>query len=101
MELHKLIEQVERVSQNYARKFGIRREKNWYMLKLQEEVGELTQSYLMMMGKARKKDKNAKQIKKEFQEEVIDVLCHTLLLAKHHGVDIKKTLQEKWLQWEK
>lgn len=55
MNVEQLSEEVEQISQIYAEIFHIERDANWFVLKLQEEVGELIQSYLMLIGKARAK----------------------------------------------
>jgi len=78
-------------------KFIISRNKLWYLLKLNEEMGELTQAYLSMNGQGRHKNKTAKELKSAFEHEIADVLCHILLLAKSEGVDLKKAIDEKWL----
>ena len=101
MDIKILTEKVERISQIYAKKFNITRGKSWFVLKLQEEMGELIQSYLMMSGQARKKDKESKELKADFENEVADVLSHTLLLAKHFNIDIEKVIKDKWLKWDK
>jgi NTP pyrophosphatase (non-canonical NTP hydrolase) len=97
MNISKVIRAITKVSNNYARKFGIRRDNNWYILKLQEELGELIQSYLMMTGKARQKDKSKAQIEAEFKKEVADVFCQVLLLAKRFNVDLEQEVKTKWL----
>lgn len=101
MDVNKVTKAVRKVSNIYAKKFGIRRDADWYILKLQEELGELIQSYLMMSGKARKKDKTKAEITEDFHKEMADVFCHVLLLAKYHGVDLEKEVNEKWLVWGK
>lgn len=101
MNVHKVTRQVKKVSDAYAKKFGIRRDSNWYILKLQEEMGELIQSYLMMTGKARQKDKTKDQITAEFRKEMADVFCHVLLMARHHKINLEKEVLEKWLVWNK
>lgn len=101
MDLEHLSEEVEQVSQIYAKKLGIERDATWFLLKLQEEVGELTQSYLMLTGNARAKGKSPEEIQTEFRKEVADVFCHTLLLARFHGIDLEKEVEEKWLTWRK
>ena len=101
MNISKVLRAITKVSNNYARKFGIRRDNNWYILKLQEELGELIQSYLMMTGKARQKDKSKLQITEDFHKEMADVFCHVLLLAKHHKINLEKEVEEKWLVWDK
>jgi len=101
MDFKKLIEKIDTVSKLYSKKFHIHREANWYMLKLQEEVGELTQSYLSMSGRGRTKDKKPQQLKKEFAQELADVFCHVLLLAKSNAVDIEKAVEDKWFKWSR
>lgn len=99
MNIHKLTAKFEKVSEAYAKKFNIERDADWYVLKLQEELGELIQSYLMYRGKARLKGKTSEEIRKDFEGEVGDVLCHVLLLAKHFHVDLDKVIKEKWVKW--
>jgi NTP pyrophosphatase (non-canonical NTP hydrolase) len=86
------------VSELYSKKFKISRNKLWYLLKLQEEMGELTQAYLSMNGQGRHKNKTPQELKSDFENEVADVLCHVLLLAQSEGVDLKKAIDEKWLK---
>jgi NTP pyrophosphatase (non-canonical NTP hydrolase) len=95
MDIQHLTENVEQVSQRYAEKFNIERDATWFILKLQEEVGELTQSYLMLSGKARTKGKSAEEIESEFKQELADVFCQTLLLARFYGIDLEKEVEEK------
>jgi NTP pyrophosphatase (non-canonical NTP hydrolase) len=98
MNLKSLITKIERVSELYSKKFKISRNKLWYLLKLQEEMGELTQAYLSMNGQGRHKNKTPQELKSDFENEVADVLCHVLLLAQSEGVDLKKAIDEKWLK---
>ena len=99
MDIGTLTAQVEDVSQAYASRFGIVRDENWQILKLQEEVGELTQAYLMRQGQARSKGLDAAEIDAVFRQEVADVLSHVLLLAHHHGIDVVDEIRRKWLVW--
>lgn len=99
MDIHKITQLVEEVSLTYTNKFEITRDSDWFLFKLQEELGELTQAYLMMSQRARTKGKSTKNLHKDFQDEVADVFCHILLLAHHHNIDIEKAVEEKWLKW--
>lgn len=101
MNIKQLTNEVEKVSQNYIAKFDIERDKSWFVLKLQEELGELIQSYLMMNGKGRKKGKSEKELREDFNREMADVFCHVLLLAKSQKVDLEKEVNKKWLVWNK
>jgi NTP pyrophosphatase (non-canonical NTP hydrolase) len=99
MNLRKLADEVEAVSKIYARKYGIDRDDTWFLLKLQEEVGELTQVFLMRSGQARSKGLSADELESQFRSELADVLCQVLLMARHHGVDLETEVERKWLVW--
>ena len=101
MNVRVVTRQIKKISDLYAKKFGIRRDGNWYILKLQEEMGELIQSYLMMKGRARQKDKSKEEIEAEFRKEMADVFCHVLLLARHYKINLEKEVNSKWLVWDK
>jgi NTP pyrophosphatase (non-canonical NTP hydrolase) len=99
MDIHELTEKIEKISENYSIKYQFERDSDWFVLKLQEEVGELIQAYLMVQGKARQKGKSKEQIRDDFENEVADVLAHTLLLAKHFHVDLDRVFEGKWVKW--
>jgi len=101
MDIKTLTEEIEKVSLSYTERFAIKRDSDWYILKLQEELGELTQSYLMMIGQARKKGKTEEQLIQDFRHEVADLFSHILLLAKYHNIDLEKEVEDKWLVWTK
>jgi NTP pyrophosphatase (non-canonical NTP hydrolase) len=101
LDIKHLSDELEHVSQIYAKKFAIERDATWFVLKLQEEVGELIQSYLMLTGKARTKEKSVEEIQADFYKEVADVFCQTLLLARFYNIDLAKEVEEKWLLWNK
>ncbi|MDY7086982.1 MAG: MazG nucleotide pyrophosphohydrolase domain-containing protein [Actinomycetota bacterium] len=95
----RLTDDAEEISRGYARRHGITRDAAWFLLKLQEEVGELTQAFLMRTGQARSKGHTQQEIEDMFRGELADVLCHVLLLARHHGVDLEEAVERKWLVW--
>ncbi|TDD11085.1 pyrophosphatase [Nonomuraea deserti] len=97
MDLSRLSDEVESVSQRYAEKLGIERDDTWFLLKLQEEVGELTQAFLMRTGRARTKGRTEDELDAGFRAELADVLCHVVLMARHHGVDLQAEIDRKWL----
>lgn len=99
MDLGRLSDDVEVVSRGYARVHGIDRDATWFLLKLQEEVGELTQAFLMRTGQARSKGNTPQELEDRFGAELADVLCHVLLMARHHDVDLTEQVERKWLVW--
>ncbi|MFC7342834.1 hypothetical protein [Saccharopolyspora griseoalba] len=100
MEIEELVERVEGVSARYAESLGFERHGEWFLLKLQEEVGELTQAFLMRQGLARPKGRDRAELDADFRAELADVFCQSLLLARHHGIDLPAAVAEKWLVWE-
>ncbi len=99
MKLNKLTQQFEQISSIYADKFDINRDDEWFLLKLSEELGELTQAYLKMKKQTRVDDIPDRQLTHQFEDEVADVLGQLLLLANHFEVDLETAVQRKWLCW--
>ena len=99
MDLNELTDRIETVSANYAKIFGFTRDDTWFLLKLQEEVGELTQAHLRISGQARAKGRTQEQIGEDFRSEIADVLCQILLLARHHGIDPVEAIDAKWMKY--
>jgi NTP pyrophosphatase (non-canonical NTP hydrolase) len=97
MDVRLLEEGLETVSHLYAERFGIERDDNWFVLKLHEEVGELTQAFLMRSGQARDKGLPPAELDRQFRAEVADVLAQVLVMARHFGVDVQDELERKWL----
>jgi NTP pyrophosphatase (non-canonical NTP hydrolase) len=97
MDLRLLEDDLEAVSRLYAERFGIDRDDNWFVLKLHEEVGELTQAFLMRAGQARAKGLSPAELEREFRAELSDVLAQVLIMARHFDVDVQGELERKWL----
>jgi aminoglycoside 6'-N-acetyltransferase len=98
-ELASLTHRLEAISQRYAAHFGFDRSDAWFLLKLQEELGELTQAALKMQGQARTRGQSAQDLRITFENEFADVLGQLLLLGHHHGIDVATVMQRKWLKW--
>ncbi len=99
--LNSLMEKCETVSSKYAHNNSIDRSQDWFLFKLQEELGELTKAYLNVKGLGRKTDKSDKQLKAELAQELADVLGHVLLFAKHNKIDLEEAVNDKWLKYLK
>jgi len=97
--IFEISEKVETVSQGYIGKIGVVRTPDWFVLKLQEELGELTQAYMKVKGQARTNGKTSEELNHAMAEEAADVFCHVLLFAKHNGIDLDKAVKEKWLKY--
>jgi len=85
---------VLRISDIYAREHGIDRSGDWAILKLQEELGELTAEHLRMSGRARGAADAGK-----LGDEAADVLGMLLIYCDQAGIDLEQAMQRKWLHW--
>jgi NTP pyrophosphatase (non-canonical NTP hydrolase) len=98
MDLKALQADVLRISDIYAAEHGIDRAKNgpgdWALLKLQEELGELTAEHLRMSGRARGEADASK-----LGDEAADVLGMLLIYCDSAGIDLEAAMQRKWLHW--
>ncbi|WP_417485911.1 phosphoribosyl-ATP pyrophosphohydrolase [Maricaulis sp.] len=95
--LDALADKIVRVSDIYAAHFDIDRSGDWPLLKLQEEVGELTQAYLTTTGRTRRPADDA--ARKQLALEMADALGMLLIMAKAEGIDMDAAMQDKWLHW--
>ncbi|MBZ5761066.1 MULTISPECIES: MazG nucleotide pyrophosphohydrolase domain-containing protein [Rhizobium] len=86
----------EEASRSYAEQNGIIRDTEWFLLKLQEEVGELTQAFNRKTGRGRRKGLSDEQLAETMEDEAADVLGHILLFAKAHDLDIAAAVERKW-----
>ena len=84
---------VLRISDIYAAEHDIDRDRDWAMLKLQEELGELTAEHLRLTGRARgAPDTHA------LGDEAADVLGMLLIYCARSGVDLEQAIPRKWLK---
>jgi NTP pyrophosphatase (non-canonical NTP hydrolase) len=94
MILSELSEKVARISDIYAAEHGIDRSGDWAILKLQEELGELTAEHLRISGRAR-----GEADPRALADEAADVLGMLLIYCSRAGIDIDQAMQDKWLHW--
>jgi NTP pyrophosphatase (non-canonical NTP hydrolase) len=69
------------------------------MLKLVEEVGELTRAHLKLSQRARVDVDEAAALRANFEDELADVLGQVLVLSQLANVDPCKAIDRKWLAW--
>lgn len=94
MHLKDLTADVQRISDIYAVEHGIDRDRDWALLKLQEELGELTAEHLRLSGRARGiPDESA------LGDEAADVLGMLLIYCARSGIDLEQAMRRKWLKW--
>ncbi|SMQ69752.1 NTP pyrophosphatase, house-cleaning of non-canonical NTPs [Devosia lucknowensis] len=97
--LAELSELVAEVSDTYASRNDIARDNDWYLLKVQEELGELSAEYLKSTGRGRLEGADAGEIRQALEDEAADVLAMLLLFARNNGIDLDAALERKWFQY--
>ena len=91
-----LSSRFDAASSAYAEANGIIRDHDWFLLKLLEEVGELTQIANRVSGRGRKKNMSDDDLRTSLADETADVLGHVLLFAHHHGLELEAAIARKW-----
>ena len=94
LDLKGLQADVLRISDIYAEQHGIERSADWALLKVQEELGELTAEHLRLSGRAR-----GEADPKALADEAADVLGMLLIYCERVGIDLELAMQRKWLRW--
>ncbi len=90
-------DRLEAISAAYATTYSIDRSGDWFLLKIQEEMGEMTQAWLARTGRSRRNEDDGTM---QLPSEVADVLCQLLLFARAAGIDLDAAVRDKWLRWE-
>ena len=97
--LSELSDLVAEVSDTYAARNDIARDADWYLLKIQEELGELAAEYLKTTGRGRLKGAGPAAIRQALEDEAADVLAMLLLFARDNRIDLDAALERKWFQY--
>ncbi|WP_117190734.1 nucleoside triphosphate pyrophosphohydrolase family protein [Rhizobium terrae] len=95
--LKKLAEQFEAASRAYAENHGMVRDPDWFLLKLQEEMGELTQAWNRKTGRGRRKGRTDEDVERDLADETADLLGHILLFAYQNHLDLAVAVERKWM----
>jgi NTP pyrophosphatase (non-canonical NTP hydrolase) len=80
----------------YAERFQIKRTDEFYLFKMQEELGELVRAFLELRGSEKKRKLTEEELKKKFAGDCASLVGNALILAQHFGVDLEKELKEKF-----
>jgi len=91
-----LMQKFEKASASYSASNSIERDPDWFMLKLQEEVGEVTQAWNRLTARGRARGKTPEEMRQDLSDEVADLLGHVLLLARHNQLDLTRSIERKW-----
>ena len=94
-----LTAKAEQVSQIYAARCDIRRDDDWFALKLQEELGELVAEYLRVSDRGRMGERSKEAMRIALEDEAADVFAQLLLFCHHNGIDLEAALDRKWFRY--
>ena len=99
MSFKTLTDPVQEVCDLYAERNGIRRDDDWFLLKIQEELGELVQAHLKLTARGRTKGASLAELEQARTDEAADLLCQVLLYCRRFGIDPDAAVDSKWLSW--
>jgi NTP pyrophosphatase (non-canonical NTP hydrolase) len=88
--------QFDEASARYAAANGIERDADWFVLKLVEEVGEVTQVWNKLSGRGRRHGRSEQELRQALADETADLLGHVLLFAHRNGIDLATAIERKW-----
>ena len=94
--LENLQDEFDAASRRYCEANGFPRDGDWILVKMQEEMGELTQAVLRASGRARAKGRSEAEMAQDLAEETADLLGMVLIFARHHGIDLAPAVARKW-----
>ncbi len=94
--LRQLADQFEAASISYAEAYGLERDADWFVLKMQEEMGELTQVWNKLTGRGRRRDRAERELRADLADEAADLLGHVLLFARRNELDLLEAIERKW-----
>lgn len=80
----------------FAKKFQINRDDEFYFLKMQEELGELSRSFLELRGSERKSESSIDELKNKFAGDIASLVGNALILAHHFDIDLEATIKRKF-----
>jgi NTP pyrophosphatase (non-canonical NTP hydrolase) len=93
-----LADRIARVSDIYATRTGVRRDDDWFALKLMEEAGELAAEHLRLSGRKSGEGRSRAEIEVARGDEAADLFAMLVLYCRHNGIDLEAALERKWFK---
>lgn len=99
MDFHHIRDAVIANADDYEKRYGVKIDKEFALLKLVEEVGEYMQAVLIRDRKCRpEKFLPDEAAKEEVAKELADVVGMALVNARLQGIDLEAALEKKWMK---
>lgn len=93
-----LSNRIVQVGDLYARVHNIPRSPDWYLLKLTEELGELTAEHLLMNGRSKLNTDGSGGTREALENEAADLFGQFILYLSENDIDIEAVIERKWLR---
>lgn len=93
-----LSDRIGQVGELYARVHDIERSADWYLLKLTEELGELTAEHFLLGGRAKPNADGSGGTREALENEAADLFGQFVLYLRANEIDIEAAIERKWLQ---
>lgn len=98
MEFKELQNKITRALWQYGKENEIRVDDDYVLMKLFEEVGDISKRTLVYKNKCEKsKILPRDEAKKKIAYEVVDTIGLLLSFASQLNIDVEEVIQEKWL----
>lgn len=91
-----LADRFEHASVGYAAQHGIRRDDDWLVLKMHEELGELTQTWISMTGRGKRRGQSDEALAQALADETADLFGLMLMFVRQHRIDLPAAVRRKW-----
>lgn len=101
MDFGDLQNKVAKNAENYGEKYGVVIDEDFSLLKLFEEVGELSQAVLIHRKKCRpEKFVSEEESKRNVAKEMADVVGMVIVAARLMDIDLEEAIEKKWISRE-
>ena len=98
MDFKKIQKDILKNSKQYSKRHKVKLDADFSLMKLSEEVGELTEAYLILKKKARaEKFVSPKIAKKNVGKELADVIGVVVVLADALKINLEDAIDKKWI----
>ncbi len=85
----------------YGKKYNVKIDEDFALIKLYEEVGEFTQAVLIHRKKSRPEKYVDEDVsKKELAKELADIVGMAMVNAHLLGIDLEEAIDKKWINKE-
>jgi NTP pyrophosphatase (non-canonical NTP hydrolase) len=99
MDFKELQSKVVQNAMDYGKKYDVKIDEEFALLKLYEEVGELAQAVLIHKRKSRPEKFVSEEISKnELANELADILGMLIVNAHLLGIDLEEAIERKWIR---